>query len=284
MQSVKLEEAEEHVCLNCGTTFRGDYCPACKQNANTKRLDMRLTVKNVIGKYITLDSGLLHTIIDLLYRPGYMVRDYMRGYRIEYIEPLMLLIILLAVDFIFPTPFPEPAVDNSVPEEVYEQLSPYPVSLAISKAMHWIWEDEQRVLVFFSFLFGLGLTLTLKLVRAGKEHILNVSESVHLFLYWVCNFVIWDLLIESLFWLLPKAWCSQAALYIICLSISITVFLVMVRDCTQLRWKKMTLFALIYPFLALFCLIAFIVVLLTIIIIELPWQMIHDTDILKNVL
>jgi len=271
-QSVKLEDAEEHVCLNCGTRFRGKHCPECKQKASTKRLDLMVTFKNIVNKYITLDSGLLHTIVDLLYRPGYMVRDYIQGYRIEYVEPLMLLIILIALQYAIPSAFPERAI-APFPEDLNTKLASYPVSLALAKTWYWIFSDMQRMMVMFAFLFGMATNLTLKLIRIGKDHIINISESIHLFLYWICYHRILIMTVNFIFWILPDSMADEDLADTLSDIPSYIVFLIMVHDCTQIGWKKMILFTLFYTFVVLVLLIALSTIIGLIMIFDLPEDM-----------
>lgn len=283
MQSVRLDEVDEHVCLNCGTRFRGDFCPACKQKASTKRLNLKDTCKGIISKFITLDSGLLHTVIDLICRPGYMVRDYIRGYRTEYVEPLMLLIILLAVEYL--TSSSSETLDSGLSEELLTLLAAHPVSLTIAKAMHWIAGDEQRMIVACSFLLGMALSSTLWIIRVGKEHLLNVSESIHLILYWFCNGSIWGIFIDLIALTLPSSWyLSEEAVMPVWTVIVLVVFVFMVRYCTQISWKRMMLFVPTYTVLTFIYILLFVLILLAIIAIDVPFSVIREHDLLRQIL
>jgi|GEM_PF-2039329 len=285
MKSVRLEDAQEHVCLNCGTTFRGKHCPECRQKASTKRLDMMATVKNITSKYITLDSGLLHTVVDLLYRPGYMVRDYIQGYRIEYVEPLMLMILLLAFKFVMPSAFPEKVI-APFPEELATRLTPYPVSLALAKAWYWVFSDMQRTMIMFAFMFGMATNLTLKIIRAGKEHMLNVSESVHLFLYWICFKLIVAIFVDFIFWTLPADWADKELAEDICDIPCYVVFLIMIRDCTRIGWKKLILFVPGYIFSSLLYIVLLAVFVFVVINLDLPEDIAEDMayDVVSTVI
>ena len=102
---IVVEEGEEHVCLNCGTHFRGDFCPGCGQRGNVGRLTVRSAIDNLLGVLASADKGLGHTIYELLLRPGHMMRDYVRGHRTEYTRPIQLLFLLstvyLVVHYVF---------------------------------------------------------------------------------------------------------------------------------------------------------------------------------------
>jgi len=99
-QPFVVKEGEEHTCLNCGTTFRGKYCPGCGQRGDTGRLTLKSGVENVLGVLMSAESGLGHTLCDLVLRPGYMMRDYVMGHRKEYVRPIQLLFLLASVNVV----------------------------------------------------------------------------------------------------------------------------------------------------------------------------------------
>ena len=89
------------VCLNCGNTFKGEFCPHCGQNASTKRLKITETAADFVNSFVGGDNKFMRTCIDLFTRPGYMVRDYLLGKRVRYYNPLQLFLFLLTVFAIF---------------------------------------------------------------------------------------------------------------------------------------------------------------------------------------
>lgn len=82
-------------CLNCGTIFRGEYCPHCGQPANTTRLSLKRIIDDGLQVIGDLDNRLLRTLVELCLRPGHMIRDYViSGKRQPYQKPLSLLFLL----------------------------------------------------------------------------------------------------------------------------------------------------------------------------------------------
>lgn len=95
---LKKFETQERVCLNCGETFRGNYCPNCGQSAKTHRLSLSAVFTEFLPMVYNFDTKLLRTILELFSRPGYMMRDYIiHGKRIGYSAPVPLLFVLAAV-------------------------------------------------------------------------------------------------------------------------------------------------------------------------------------------
>lgn len=90
---------EESTCLNCGTTFTGNYCPRCSQSRKTRRFQMKNIFQNILSGFFNIDNGFGRTVTDLLYRPGYMIRDFLSGRRAEQFRPFQTLFILAALYF-----------------------------------------------------------------------------------------------------------------------------------------------------------------------------------------
>lgn len=84
-------------CLNCGTTYTGNFCNRCGQSRNTPRYRLSNALKNIVGGFTNIDNGFGRTLIDLLHRPGYMIRDFIAGKRIPYFRPFQTLFILAAL-------------------------------------------------------------------------------------------------------------------------------------------------------------------------------------------
>jgi len=103
----KLEEFETMTdsrkqCKNCDTYFDGNYCNNCGQKADVKRF----TVSNLSGEFLKeffdVDSTLIFTLKELFVRPGEMLRGYIAGKRIAYINSFaFLLIISLIAGFFY---------------------------------------------------------------------------------------------------------------------------------------------------------------------------------------
>jgi hypothetical protein len=93
----KEGEGEECTCLCCGTVYHGNFCPVCGQSSKTRRLSMSDIVGHVVMSLAKFDGRLMHTIRDLFTRPGYLIRDYIKGCRAEYIQPVQMLFSLATI-------------------------------------------------------------------------------------------------------------------------------------------------------------------------------------------
>ena len=125
-QGQPKETLEQHVCQNCGDIYEGDYCRSCGQPASTRRITLMHSFSNFFSSFFNIESGFLHTIYELWYRPGYMVMDFIRGHRQPYYKPFSLLIVMAAIYIIAAHIFDPGSVaikDNTNSESVWEHIS-----------------------------------------------------------------------------------------------------------------------------------------------------------------
>lgn len=82
---------QKHVCANCGLEYEGQFCPRCSQKAGVKRFTFRNVFDNFLEVFDYNNRNVLKTVVELCYRPGYMIRDYITGHRASYYPPIKLL-------------------------------------------------------------------------------------------------------------------------------------------------------------------------------------------------
>ena len=88
-------------CHNCGTEFRDNFCPRCGQRAEVGRVGWN-SIRDSIAILWGLDSrSLTYTLLQLLGRPGYLVRDYISGHRQVSFPPIKMLVIVCVFVVVF---------------------------------------------------------------------------------------------------------------------------------------------------------------------------------------
>jgi tRNA/rRNA methyltransferase len=80
-------------CRNCGTPAPGAYCPACGQETRTRPPTFLQFMREAGGRYVALDGRLWRTLGGLLFRPGFLTREYFLGRRRRYIRPARLFLV-----------------------------------------------------------------------------------------------------------------------------------------------------------------------------------------------
>ena len=87
-------DGEVQHCYNCDNDFSGNFCPTCGQRAEVGRVGWK-SIKDNIAILWGMDSRSLgYTLLQLLGRPGYLVRDYISGRRQVSFPPVKMLVIV----------------------------------------------------------------------------------------------------------------------------------------------------------------------------------------------
>ena len=95
-----LKERKEKNCLNCQTEVVGRYCHHCGQ----QNLEPKETVWHLIQHFFNdithFDGKFFETVKYLLRKPGFLSREYMRGRRMTYLNPIRMYVFTSAIFFI----------------------------------------------------------------------------------------------------------------------------------------------------------------------------------------
>lgn len=94
-----LSEAT-HECASCATVFQGNYCPRCGQSAQIGRFSFKKAFKLFLDVWGIGNRSMTRTIRDLLLRPGYMIRDYLKGMQSAYFPPFKMFFLLAALSLL----------------------------------------------------------------------------------------------------------------------------------------------------------------------------------------
>lgn len=146
----------EHTnCLNCDQPLSGKFCPSCGQRASTQRFTFkRIFSAEFLSDTFNLNQGLFLTLRDLVWRPGYMVRDYLGGQRKKYFNFIALLLILLAVEALL-WAYAENSVIEVLRDRIVEQMSAQNPELAGRLRL----EDIERALSNQKLIFILAVPI-----------------------------------------------------------------------------------------------------------------------------
>jgi hypothetical protein len=90
----------EKICLNCGAPTPERYCPVCGQ----ENIEPRQTVGHLISHFFSdithFDGKFFVTVKDLFSKPGFLSREYMKGRRVAYLDPVRMYVFTSAFFFI----------------------------------------------------------------------------------------------------------------------------------------------------------------------------------------
>ncbi|MDE2461813.1 MAG: DUF4286 family protein [Gammaproteobacteria bacterium] len=79
-------------CMNCNALLTGKYCAECGQPSHTYSAPLWADIQDFFGNHFGFDTKLFRSVMPLLFRPGFLSREYSAGRRVRYINPLRLYI------------------------------------------------------------------------------------------------------------------------------------------------------------------------------------------------
>ena len=86
-------------CPNCEAVLTGHFCSNCGQEAILHHASTREFLHEFVGHYVALEGRLWGTVMRLLFRPGALTLEYIRGRRVRFVQPLRLYLTLSLLFF-----------------------------------------------------------------------------------------------------------------------------------------------------------------------------------------
>ncbi len=103
MSTAVTSEHDAHApsanCPNCEAVVSGHYCSNCGQEAILHHASTREFLHEFVGHYVALEGRLWGTVMRLLFRPGALTLEYIRGRRVRFVQPLRLYLTLSLLFF-----------------------------------------------------------------------------------------------------------------------------------------------------------------------------------------
>lgn len=88
-----LAERDEKICLNCNRELYGKYCHACGQENVQPRRPIWEIPWHFITNIINVDGKFWSSVKYLLFRPGYLSKEYINGRRNSFHEPVRMYLV-----------------------------------------------------------------------------------------------------------------------------------------------------------------------------------------------
>lgn len=94
-------DAGPAMCANCGARLTGKYCGQCGQRHHDHPVhDFWHFISEALEDLTHADSRLWQTLSALLFRPGFLTREFLEGRRVRYLPPVRLYLVVSVVFFI----------------------------------------------------------------------------------------------------------------------------------------------------------------------------------------
>lgn len=188
-------------CPNCGAALVGEYCHDCGQKRIHRHdLGLRHFFGHVAHEFTHLDSNkILRTLAALLFRPGLLTADYLRGRKGAHVNPIRVYLTFSAIYFLFAWGVLSEIRGGGLRDA---NRSPSMIALAQKKGVEpqalaeKIYQKAEKysgTLRFASVLVS-GLFLTLLFYGSGRYYVEHLVFSLHYYSF--------DFFCKSLFALL----------------------------------------------------------------------------------
>nr|WP_282189182.1 DUF3667 domain-containing protein [Maribellus sp. YY47] len=122
-KSEKEKASREVVCKNCETVFTGYYCPHCGQSISDFDRPFSFLFYNFVGDFFAFDERFFKTTIDLLFKPGYLTKEYFEGRRVRYAPPFRIFIFASFVLFLLLEVLTNRGLDAMLDADLRDQAS-----------------------------------------------------------------------------------------------------------------------------------------------------------------
>ena len=157
-----LPERKEKNCLNCEVPVQGRYCHVCGQENTATRQGVVSLVKHFIFDIFHFDGKFFDTLKYLLFKPGFVPKEYMEGKRINYLDPIRMYLFTSALFFLifFSINTPEDAINITGDKRLMTKVERFEYSSHLYKenAQHpdSVVQKQLKFLLDTSFRIGLS--------------------------------------------------------------------------------------------------------------------------------
>jgi len=94
------KERAEKICLNCRTELNGRYCHICGQENIEPKHTLWGLITHFFNDITHFDGKFFSTVKYLMWKPGFLSAEYVRGRRANYLDPVRMYIFTSAVFFL----------------------------------------------------------------------------------------------------------------------------------------------------------------------------------------
>lgn len=113
-------ESKPESCLNCGYQFKDEnnYCPSCGQENHSLQVPLKHLILEFLEGTLHLDTKIVKTFSALLFKPGFLSREFNTGKRAKYVPPVRIYVFVSFIFFLLANLLTGPKPDEKNQEKV----------------------------------------------------------------------------------------------------------------------------------------------------------------------
>lgn len=96
----EIQNKEEYTCKNCGKKFIGNFCPECGQSVKEFERPIQFLIIDFMGNIFAFDTRFWKTFVAVLFKPGILAKDYVKGHRMKYMPPFRFYVFISFIFFL----------------------------------------------------------------------------------------------------------------------------------------------------------------------------------------
>lgn len=168
---------ENITCKNCETQFDGKFCSECGQSVKDYDKPFAFIFYNFAGDFFAFDTRFFRTFSALLFKPGFLTKEYFKGKRIKYAPPFRIFIFVSFILFLLLQTYTNKGLITVLDSDLSKAkigLNPSSVSIKDSILNNVKIElDSAEIAIVDSFLNQYGVELD----SIGKDNInINLAD------------------------------------------------------------------------------------------------------------
>ena len=166
-----FDKNELHHCVNCENDFAGNYCPHCSQKAGLTKISWKSVVQSTVEVWGMHNRSFLYSLLQLIFRPGYFISDYINGKRQVTFPPVKMVALMglfsVMIDHLFgKCPIHHSHGGQSINEYLYNLQDATP---------GWFW-------LVYSFLFLIPTWFLFRYSPRNAKHTLPQGFFIQVFM------------------------------------------------------------------------------------------------------
>ena len=264
--SANASEPTLRYCKNCYTQLHGEYCSECGQRDFDFKKNWKVLAGETLSSLFNFDGKIPRGLFNLIFRPGYITKEFLAGRRAKQIPPVRLYLFSNLVFFLFmigvflpqDTDFVSISDDFEVDQSVED---PSLLDRFLQKSLD---EPDKFVGTFQTWLPKISLFIVPLLALATRilfrKRNLIFLEHIIIALYFSSFFLIWGMVSEFTGMFVDYARTGYGQKISELLEYWVFIYLVlMLKNVFSLGWLKAMAAAILLTFYAIFMGVALIV-------------------------
>lgn len=183
------------ICENCSDELRGQFCSSCGQRVETLPTGVFGYLHWLGSGIIGYDSRVLRSLGSVLFRPGLLTLEYLRGRRVHYLDPLQIYLLSAAAFFLVHAyrPFVQFDIVNrgassslgmasatgGLPDTTVERLAVQGISLEVFAERFDAWVSAYLPVLLLVLLAVFTVLIWLMNRRSRKPFAAHVAFTLH---------------------------------------------------------------------------------------------------------